>query len=61
MTKLTSAAWGKAKYVSAHPDSECSDPNYSDRIGYELVAIQPNGLLIYRRKPWWRRAIRLKI
>lgn len=55
MSALTSATWGKAKYVSAHPDSQAGDPNYSDRVGYELVAIQPNGLLIYRRKPWWRR------
>lgn len=59
MTMALSAASMSAKstYVIAHPDSEMGDPNWTDRQGYELVTIQPNGLMIYRRKPWWRRVL----
>jgi hypothetical protein len=62
MTNLSFSAasmWSKSTYVLAHPDSEMGDPNWCDQRGYELVAIQPDGLMIYRRKlqrkPWWRR------
>jgi hypothetical protein len=55
MTALHAEMPGKAKYISAHPESEMGNPNYSDRKGYELVAIQPNGVMIYRRKAWLRR------
>jgi hypothetical protein len=43
----------ETKYRTAHPGSEMGDPNVADRDGYELVAVRPDGLLIYRRKPWW--------
>lgn len=44
----------ESKYEIAHPDSPLGDPNEADRKGLELVAIKPNGLMVYRRKPWWR-------
>ena len=50
MSSLHAAVWGKDTYVSAHPESDVCDPNEADRRGYELVAIQPNGVLIYRKK-----------
>lgn len=42
------------KYVIAHPDSELGDPNFADERGLDLVAIKPNGFMVYRRRPWWR-------
>ncbi len=41
------------KYISAHPESVLGDPNEAYKRGWFLVAVQPNGLLWYRRKRFW--------
>ena len=46
--------WEK-KYETAHPESDNGDPNEADRRGLTLVAIRPDGLLVYRRRHWWVR------
>lgn len=46
--------WEGKKYVVAHPDSLLGDPNFAHKQGMDLVAIKPNGLMVYRRRPWWR-------
>ena len=55
--RLSRAQLGKAKYVTAHPNSQMGDPNYSDYLGYDFVAFQPDGLMVYRRQSWLRRFI----
>lgn len=54
---LQSATWGKDLYVTAHPHSLAGDPNVAGDAGYDLVAIHPSGMLIYKRKTWWRRQL----
>jgi hypothetical protein len=44
----------ESKYETAHPESKWGDPNVADKDGLDLVAIKPNGILVYRRRPWWR-------
>lgn len=39
-------------YVEAHPKSDLGDYDEADKRGLVLVAIKPNGLLVYRRKTW---------
>lgn len=43
----------REKYTDAHPESVLGDPNKADKLGWVLVAIKPNWLLVYRRKRWW--------
>ena len=40
----------RSRYVLAHPASDMGDPNYSEERGYDLVAIRPDGLMVYRRR-----------
>lgn len=41
-------------YVIAHPGSELGDPNVAHTRGLDLIAIKPNGFMVYKRRPWWR-------
>lgn len=41
-------------YIIAHPDSELGNLNYAYAEGMDLIAINPDGLMIYKRRPWWR-------
>ena len=43
----------RSRYIDAHPESDLGDPNEAYKRGWVLVAIKPNGLLVYRRKAWW--------
>ena len=46
--------WEDKPYLIANPRSEAGDPNVADRLGYDLVTINADGMMVYRRKPWWR-------
>lgn len=53
----SATAWAGDKYIYVHPKSEMGDPNYADKIGYELLLIHPEGYLVYKLTDYakWQR------
>lgn len=47
----------RSLYVAAHPLSDTGDPNCADRIGYELVSVRPDGLMIYANRGGGERSV----
>jgi hypothetical protein len=46
--------WEHKKYMMVHPKSFYGDPNKADKFSFDLIAIKPDGLMVYKRRPWWR-------
>jgi hypothetical protein len=47
------------QFVTAHPESDMADLNQTFRKGWRFVAILPTGLLVFERRSWLAKVLRL--
>lgn len=48
-------AMREERFVVAHPESQMGNYEWAWRAGWRLLAIRPNGLLVYQRRGWLAR------
>lgn len=47
------------RYFFAHPETEFGYLNNAEKKGYRLIFVFNNGVLLFRRKNWLERMLRL--